>query len=613
MIAALTRGDLTLYRRLLAQARPYWRHLVAILLLDLVATPLALLGPLPLKIAVDSVIGSEPLPGFIGAVLPGARLDSPLALLALAAGLQVAVLLLVQVRELAWYVLRARAGQGVTLAFRARLFRHAQRLSLAFHDRRGTADSEYRIQWDAPGIQWLTIDGIIPFVSAGFMFVSMVYVIARIDFQLALVALVVGPVLFVVSRTFDRRTRHRYDFLRQLDARALAIVQEVLGALRVVKAFGREEREQERFVSHAGVTASARMRLSLAEGMFGVLINLTLGAGTALVLFIGVRNVLAGSLTTGAFLVVLSYLSQLYRPLEAISHQVASLQDSLASVRRAFALLDEMPDVAERPQARPIARAVGAVEFQGVSFTYDRDVVLRGVSLLVEPGTRVGIVGPTGAGKTTLVSLLFRFYDPTAGRVVLDGVDIREYRLADLRNQFAVVLQEPVLFSTTIRENIAYGRPEARFSDIMAAAQAANAHDFISSLPDGYDTVLGERGMTLSGGEKQRLSIARAFLKDAPILILDEPSSALDTGTETLVVQALERLTAGRTTLIIAHRHSTIRGVDRILVLDRGEIVEAGRQADLLAAGGLYARLYSQQMDRRVDVPSSGVAAAPEG
>ena len=612
MIAALTRADLTIYRRLLAEARPYWRHLVAILLLDLVATPLALLGPLPLKIAVDSVIGSEPLPGFIGDVLPGERLDSPLAVLALAAGLQVAVLLLVQVRELAWYVLRARAGQGVTLAFRARLFRHAQRLSLAFHDRRGTADSEYRIQWDAPGIQWLTIDGIIPFVSAGVMFVSMVYVIARIDFQLALVALVVGPVLFVVSRTFDRRTRHRYDYLRRLDARALAIIQEVLGALRVVKAFGREEREQERFVRHSGATASARMRLSLAEGMFAVLVNLTLGAGMALVLFVGVKNVLAGSLTTGVFLVVLSYLSQLYRPLETISHQVASLQDSLASVRRAFELLDEMPDVAEPPRPRPLGRAVGAVEFQEVSFTYDREVVLRGVSLLVEPGTRVGIVGPTGAGKTTLVSLLFRFYNPTAGCVLLDGVDVRHYRLIDLRNQFAVVLQEPVLFSTTIRENIAYGRPEAGFSDIMAAARAANAHDFISRLPDGYDTVLGERGMTLSGGEKQRLAIARAFLKDAPILILDEPSSALDAGTETLVVEALERLTAGRTTLIIAHRHSTIRGVDRILVLDRGEIVEAGRQADLLAAGGLYARLYGQQIDRRVDVSSSGVAAAPE-
>jgi ATP-binding cassette subfamily B protein len=613
MIAVLTRADLALYRRLLAQARPYWPHLAAILLLDLLATPLALLGPIPLKIAVDSVIGSEPLPGFIGTVLPREWLDSRLTLLALAAGLQVAILLVVQVRDLAWYLLRDRAGQGATLAFRARLFRHAQRLSLAFHDRRGTADSEYRIQWDAPGIQWLTIDGIIPFISAGFMFVSMVYVIASIDVQLALVALMVGPVLFVVSRTFDRRTRHRYDSLRQLDARALAIVQEVLGALRVVKAFGREEREQERFVSHADATASARLRLSLAEGMFGVLVNLTLGAGAALVLFIGVRGVLAGTLTTGAFLVVLAYLSQLYRPLEAISHQVASLQDSLASVRRAFELLDEMPDVTELPRARPLARAVGAIEFHDVSFTYDRDAVLRSVSLRVDPGMRVGIVGPTGAGKTTLVSLLFRFYDPTAGRVVLDGVDVRQYRLTDLRNQFGVVLQEPVLFSTTIRENIAYGRPEAGFSDIMAAARAANAHEFISRLPDGYDTVLGERGMTLSGGEKQRISIARAFLKDAPILILDEPSSSLDTGTEAMVVEALERLTTGRTTLIIAHRHSTIRGVDRILVLDRGEIVEAGRPADLLAAGGLYARLYHQQFERRIDVGSSSVPAAPEG
>jgi ABC-type multidrug transport system fused ATPase/permease subunit len=209
--------------------------------------------------------------------------------------------------------------------------------------------------------------------------------------------------------------------------------------------------------------------------------------------------------------------------------------------------------------------------------------------------------------------LLFRFYDPTGGRVVLDGVDVRQYRLVDLRNQFGVVLQEPVLFSTTIRENIAYGRPEAGFSDIMAAARAANAHEFISRLPEGYDTVLGERGMTLSGGEKQRLSIARAFLKDAPILILDEPSSSLDTGTEATVIEALERLTVGRTTLIIAHRHSTIRGVDRIVVLDRGEIIEAGRQADLLAAGGLYARLYNQQFERRMDVPSSGVAATPEG
>ena len=613
MIATFTRADVALFRRLFGQARPYWPHLAAIFLLDLVATPLALLGPVPLKIAVDNIVGSEPLPGFVRALLPWTGPDSTLTLLILAAGLQIAVLLLGQLRDLAVYVLRARAGLGVTLGFRARLFRHAQRLSLVFHDRRGTADSVYRIQWDAPGIQWVTIDGVIPFLSAGVMFAGMVYVIARMDLELALIALAVGPVLFVLSRTFDRRTRPRYHDLKELESGALGIVQEVLGALRVVKAFGHEEREQKRFVRQSGAGAQARMRLSFTEGTYWGLVNLTLGVGSALVLFIGVRNVLAGQLTTGALIMVLSYLSQLYRPLETISSQAASLQDSLASVRRAFELLDELPDVTERPAARPVGRAAGALEFRAVSFTYDREAVLRKLSFRVEPGTRMGIVGPTGAGKTTLVSLLFRFYDPTEGEVILDGFDIRDYRLADLRNQFAVVLQDPVLFSTTIRENIGYGRPEASAADIVAAARAANAHDFITHLPDGYDTVLGERGMTLSGGEKQRLSIARAFLKDAPVLILDEPTSSLDAATETLIVEALERLTRGRTTLIIAHRLSTLRDVDRILVLDHGQMVESGRPAELIAADGLFARLYRQQIEHgRRTLPSPLAVAPPD-
>jgi ATP-binding cassette subfamily B protein len=610
MIAALNRADLRLVRRLLEQARPYWPHLGAILLLDLLATPLALLTPLPLKIAVDSVMGSEPLPGFVSGLVPAAWRESPMALLALAAVLQVAVLVFVQLREFAWWVLRVRAGEGVTLAFRSRLFRHAQRLSLAFHDRRGTSDSIFRIQWDAPGIQWLTIDGLIPFVSAAAMFGSMVYVIARLDGHLALVALCVGPVLLTLSRVYDRRTRHRYRVLKDLETSALGIVQEVLGALRVVKTFGREEREQERFLTQSGATARARMRLSFAEGTFGLLVNLTLGVGTALVLWVGVRNVLAGSLTTGALLMILAYIAQLYRPLETISTQVASLQDSLASVRRAFDLVDQIPDVTERPRARALGRARGALEFRDVGFTYDRQAVLRDVSFRIEPGARVGIAGPTGSGKTTLVSLLFRFYDPSAGQVLLDGVDVREYKLTDLRNQFAVVLQDSVLFATTIRENLAYGRPEASAAEIETAARNANAHDFITRLPDGYDTVLGERGMTLSGGEKQRLSIARAFLRDAPILILDEPTSALDADTEVQVVEALERLAAGRTTLIIAHRLSTIREVDRILVLDRGEVVEVGRRADLIAAGGVYAQLHRQQTERRAPAPS--LTAAPE-
>ena len=385
-----------------------------------------------------------------------------------------------------------------------------------------------------------------------------------------------------------------------------------LGALRVVKAFGHEEREQKRFVRQSDAGAQARMRLSFTEGTYWGLVNLTLGVGSALVLFIGVRNVLAGQLTIGALIMVLSYLSQLYRPLETISSQAASLQDSLASVRRAFELLDELPDVTERPAARPVGRAAGALEFRGVSFTYDREAVLRKLSFRVEPGTRMGIVGPTGAGKTTLVSLLFRFYDPTEGEVILDGVDIRDYRLADLRNQFAVVLQDPVLFSTTISENIGYGRPEASAADIVAAARAANAHDFIAHLPDGYNTVLGERGMTLSGGEKQRLSIARAFLKDAPILILDEPTSSLDAATETLIVEALERLTRGRTTLIIAHRLSTLRDVDRVLVLDHGQMVENGRPAELIAADGLFARLCRQQIEHGPRMLPSPLAAGPD-
>jgi ABC-type multidrug transport system fused ATPase/permease subunit len=267
----------------------------------------------------------------------------------------------------------------------------------------------------------------------------------------------------------------------------------------------------------------------------------------------------------------------------------------MASVRRAFELLDEMPEVKEDPHPRRLTRAAGAFELRHVGFGYAGHVVLRDVSFRAEPGARLGIVGPTGAGKTTLVSLLSRFYDPNEGQILLDGEDIRRYRLADLRAQFGLVLQDPVLFSTTIRENIAYGRPQATFDEIVAAARVANAHAFIASLPDGYDTVVGERGMTLSGGEKQRLSIARAFLKDAPILILDEPTSALDARTEALLLDALGRLMTGRTTLVIAHRLSTLHFVDRILVVDGGVVVEDGRHADLVARDGVYAHLYRHQ------------------
>jgi ATP-binding cassette subfamily B protein len=383
---------------------------------------------------------------------------------------------------------------------------------------------------------------------------------ARIDMGLALVALTISPLLFLLSEFYRRRLRNRWTEIKQLDSAAMAVLQEALSAVRVVKAFGQEEREQQRFVRQANKSMWEQLRVVFTEAKFGLLVALTIAVGTAAVLVIGMRHVQAGALTLGELLMVMAYIAQLYKPLETLSKKMTDLQSACASAERAFTLLDELPEVAERPHARPLRRARGAIAFEHVSFSYGSDrVILRDISFTVSPGTCVGLSGRTGAGKTTLVSLLPRFYDVTAGRILLDGVDLRDYGLGDLRNQFAIVLQEPVLFSTSIAENIAYGRPGASHEEIIAAAQAANIHEFIVSLPEGYQTPVGERGMRLSGGERQRISLARAFLKDAPILILDEPTSSVDTKSEAVIMGAMERLMRGRTTFMIAHRPNTLQ------------------------------------------------------
>jgi len=393
---------------------------------------------------------------------------------------------------------------------------------------------------------------------------------------------VVCPFLFVFARTYNLRMRPRYREVRGMESSALQVIQEVLSAFRVVKAFGREDWEQDRFVAQSQVGVRARIRLSLAEGTFGLLVNMTTAIGTAAVLFIGIRNVQAGVLSLGELLMVLAYLTQLYNPLRTISRQVANLQSSLASAERAFQLLDEIPDVTDRPSARSLKRAAGELRFSGVTFAYGENTpVLQDVSFCIAPGTRLGIEGRTGAGKSTLVSLASRFYDPGDGEILLDGVDLRDYKLVDLRNQMAIVLQDPVLFSTSIAENIGYGRPGAEFSQIVEAAQAANVHEFIAGLPDGYDTAVGERGMMLSGGERQRIALARAFLKDAPILILDEPTSSVDMTTEAGIMEAMERLMVGRTTLMIAHRISTLDICDARVELEHGRIISASGKVDV--------------------------------
>jgi ATP-binding cassette, subfamily B, bacterial len=572
-------SDARLFLRALREARRYWRHLVGVLMISLLSTPIALLTPLPLKIAVDSAVGSKPLPGFIAALVPGGADASQRTALLVAVILLLLVALVDQLQTLASSFLTTFTSEKLLLAFRAKLFAHVQRLSLAYHDETGTADSTYRIQYDAGCIQSIALNGITPFITAAFTLCSMLYVTAKLDWELALVALLVAPVLGVVTDLNRRRLRRGWKEAKRLESSALAVVQEVLTSLRVVKAFGQEEREHDRFVDQSGAGMRMRIRLALIEGSFGVLFGITTALGTAVVLYIGVRHVQSGALSLGSLLLVMGYLTQLYGPLSTIGRSVGKLQSSIASAERVFTILDKEPNVLERRNAHPLDRAAGAISFRHVSFAYRNDLpVLRNVSFEVEPGASVGISGATGAGKTTLVNLLTRFYDPTEGEIILDGVDLRDYKLADLRRQFAIVLQEPVLFSTSIAENIGYGRPGAPFDEIVAAARAANAHDFIVSLPDDYATLVGERGMMLSGGERQRISLARAFLKDAPILLLDEPTSSVDVRTEQGIMQAMERLMTGRTTFMIAHRLSTLDTCDVRIEIQDGRALDTALQ-----------------------------------
>ncbi len=571
----ISRDDLALLRRLFARVRPYWTRIAGIFLLSLLATPLALLTPLPLKIAIDSVLSSERLPGFLNAVLPESILRSDGSLLLFAVVLIVLIALLSQLQSLSESLLRSYIGEKLTLDFRAELFRQAQRLSLSFHEMTGTSDSIYRIQYDTLSLRYIAIDGVTPFITAGFTLLSMLYITFRLDWQLASVALAVSPILFALASLYRRKLKQKYREVKKLESSTFSVVQEVLSALRVVKAFGQEEREQRRFISHSDDTLDARVRLTFSEEALGLLLSLTTAVGTAAVIYIGVLHVQTGSLTLGELLLVMGYLAQLYNPLKTISRKVTSLQSHLASAERVFALLDQPPDVPQKPRAKSIHRAGGEVEFREVSFGYTADSpVLNQISFKAAAGTRVGITGMTGAGKSTLMSLLTRFYDPSSGQILLDGVDLRDYKLVDLRDQFAIVHQDTVLFSTSILENIAYANPKAAQKEIMAAARAANAHAFIEALPEGYKTRVGERGMRLSGGERQRIALARAFLKDAPILILDEPTSAIDIRTESGIMEAMVRLMQGRTTFMIAHRLSTLENCDLLLTLEDGRLVE---------------------------------------
>jgi ATP-binding cassette subfamily B protein len=570
----------------LSESRQRAGALAVIALLSLLSLPLTLLYPVPLKMVVDNVLGPKPLPGFLAFASP----THPHATaLFWAVTLLLAMAIVVNLQGLASWWLQTYVGEKLVWDFRAKLLNHVQRLPLQFHDRYGATDSVYRIQHDAPAIQYVVIQGLIPWFTSFLTLCGMIYVTVRIDLALALVALGIIPILLLLTAASSRFVRKRSQTIKDLDTSAMSVIQEVLGCIRVIKAFGQEDLEHERFVRRSGKRVSGQVRLALSQAVYNLLIGLTIAGGTAASLYIGVNHVRRGALSIGSLLLIMAYIAQLYQPLQALTNKTSELQSWMISLERCFMLLDLAPEIAEAPSAIPIARARGEFEFRNVSFEYgETGRGLKEISFKIPAGARVGIVGTTGAGKTTLLNLIMRFYDPIQGQVLLDGTDLRGYRIADLRRQFAVVLQEPVLFDASIAENIAYGKRSATDEEIVTAAKSACAHDFIIKTARGYDTPAGERGSALSGGERQRISLARAFLRDSPILILDEPTSSVDINTESAILNATANLMQGRTTFMIAHRLNTLRSCNLILVLEQGRLVEVCRSvSDLSQAASL--------------------------
>jgi ATP-binding cassette subfamily B protein/subfamily B ATP-binding cassette protein MsbA len=602
--------------RLLRYVWPHWPGLTLVLAIMVLHIGLAVIQPMPLMYLINALrnvqgvdredLHAGGLPDDAQAAVPD-WLEAFLQQLPGPSGLQGLIFWVCISTILIWLtqhaldmvndIVSVTIGHRMVYDLAADLFLHLQRLSPLFHCRQPVGDSASRVLGDSYCVQTLVNSILTPLVHAVISLFAMFFVMWSFDPTLTLCSLAIAPLLIVPMIFLSGRMEERGRVERDQEGLMMTAVEQALSALPAVQAFTREEIEHERFRRIAADTVAAHRASTWIDMWFKLAIGLATAIGTAAIMWFGAQHVISGAVKLGTIYLFLYYLHAFYEPLNAIVQTGSTWQHTVGSTDRVLEILDTPIDVTDAPGAVD-AQLHGRIRYENVTFGYEEgQPVLKNVSLEAKPGEVVAIVGPTGAGKTTLINMLVRFFDPWSGRVTIDGQDLRGYRLKSLRQQIALVLQEPFIFPYTIADNIAYGRPDATPKEIQAAALAANAHDYIMRLPQGYQTVVGERGATLSGGEKQRLSIARAFLKNAPILILDEPTSALDARTEARLLDALENLMKNRTTFIIAHRLSTIRNADRILVIDQGEIVEQGSHEELMVHDGLYASLYRQQMD----------------
>jgi ATP-binding cassette, subfamily B, bacterial len=558
-----------------------------------------LLQPWPLKIVLDNVLKSRDTHGWLNNFIQSTLGSDRLAALEFAAAAVLAIALVDAVCTYTEKYVTTSVGQWVMHDLRLMLYHRIQRLSLAYHDQSQTGDLLSRVTSDIDAIQTFITSGLLTALVNSMTLVGMVGVMFYINWRFTLIALSVAPVLFAVVFTYTRRIKKASRQVRKKEGEIVSVIQEVLSSIRVVKAFAREDYEERRLEEESLEGIEIALRARGLKAKLAPIVDLIVAIGTAMVLWFGARMVLTGTLSAGSLIVFIVYLSKMYKPMQELSKMTDAYSKAAVGYERIKEILDTKGEVKDLPGARHAPYFKGYIEFEHVNFSYTPDVpILKDVSFKVEPGQVAALVGPTGAGKTTIIGLIPRFYDPTSGVVKIDGTDVRQFRQKSLRQQISLVLQETLLFHGPIWNNIAYGKPSASRGEIFRAAELANAHEFIEKMPDGYNTIVGERGVTLSGGQRQRIAIARAIIRDTPILILDEPSSGLDAASEKLVFEALDRLMENRTTIVIAHRLSTIRRANVIYAVKDGAMVEHGTHEELLKLGGVYACLYELQFQR---------------